>query len=373
MFNTPPELHALALACAMCSLFLAAVMASIRNPWVETRGSHWFSAAALATAFSFSLVAFPPPVELSLVLALRAATTVLIFGAVAAGLCHFVGRPVPWLSLGLSLTLTALVVLMYPTASEDVTPRVLTLSFMIMSWTLGGIWLIWRHPVPALPKLGPWLTSLGLLLLAATAATRSVLLLSGGHVSGEAALQAPFNPWVLLFGFGALLLTLTGIAIMLNARMVQELMRWNSHDPLTGAYNRKGFNAQWPGWLREFGPGYVVLMDLNASDGSRPPEPGLMVLVQCVRGMIPANALLARQGGSSFLLALPHRLTAEQAEAWCTALEQELAQRLLLLMGGRGAPHLRFSLGLAKVHSTLADAARRANMAMRGANPAEFR
>jgi GGDEF domain-containing protein len=368
MFADPPELQSLALACTLCSLFLAAVMVSIRNPWVETRGASWFAGAALVSAFSFVLVAFPPPVEFVLLLALRAANTVLIFGLIVGGICHFVGRPVPWLTLALSMTFTALVVLLFPSSSQDVTPRVLTIGLMLVGWALGGVWLLWRHAIPGLPRRGPWITTLGLLLLALTAALRSILLLSQGPVSGEEALSAPVNAWALLGGFGALLLTLTGVALMLNARMVQELIRWNSHDALTGAYNRRGFNAKWPDWLHAHGPGHVVLMDLNASDGSKPPEPALLVLVHALRSLLPSQALLARQGGNSFLLALPQSINPEQAEAWCAQLQEEVAQRLMLLMGGRGSHLLTLSLGHAMVHNTLAEAARRATMAMTGAS-----
>ncbi len=369
MFATPPELYSLALACTLCSLFLAVVMASIRNPWVETRGASWFAGAALVTAFSFALVAFTPPVEFALLLALRAANIVLIYGLMVGGICRFVGRPVPWLRLALSMTLTALVVLMYPSSSEDVTPRVLSISLMIVGWASGGVWLLWRHAIPGLPRRGPWITTIGLLLLALTAALRAILLLSEGPVSGEKALNAPLNAWALLGSFGALLMTLTGVALMLNARMVQELIRWNSHDALTGTYNRRGFNAKWPDWLHEHGPGHVVLMDLNTSDGSKPPEPALLVLVHALRSLVPSQALLARQGGNSFLLALPQSLSPAQAEAWCDQLQEEVAQRLMLLMGGRGSPLLSLSLGHAKVHNTLAEAARRATIAMTGAGP----
>jgi GGDEF domain-containing protein len=367
----PPDPRSFALACLLASLFLAAVMGSLRNPWVETRGAPWFAGSALAAAGSFLLVGLAPAAGWLPLVALRAGSTVLLFGLLVAGLCRFCGRPVPWLALAASLLLMSLVVVMYPDSRDDVAPRVLAFSLLITGWSLGGAWLLWRHPVLALPRPGPWLTGIGLAGLAVVAMLRSLLLLGHGPVSGDEALHAPLNAWLLPAGFAALLLTHCGCALMLNARQVQELMRFSSHDPLTGLFNRRGFNAHWPAWLRAQGPGHVVLMDLQgAPDTTGLPEAGLLALVQVLRTLAPADALLARQGGGSFLAALPEAWRDAQVRDWSEQLQHELAARLALVWSEAGSGlHLR--IGHAPVQQGgLADAARRASFAMqRGPAP----
>lgn len=366
MHIAAPEPHSLALACGLSSLFVALVMASIRNPWVEARGALLFAGSGLATAMSFFLVAFAPPMEEGLLAALRGANTVLLFGLLVAGICRFVGQPAPWLQLGISMLLMTLLIQLYPESRPDVTPRVIGFSVLVSGWCLSGAWTLWRHPVAGLPRLGPVSAISGLLVLALASAARSAVLVQQGEVSGEQAFHAPLNSWLLLSGFAALLLTLTGLALMLNARMVLELTRLASHDPLTGAHNRKGFNAQWPAWQQCHGPGHVVLMDLDTTDGSCPSEQALLVLVNGLREALPPQALLARQSGGGFLAALPASLNAVQVQDWCAQLHQTLAQRLALQLSdlaGRGDP-LTLSIGHAAVHHQLAEAARRANLAM---------
>ena len=360
MHLAAPEPHSLALACGLSSLFVALVMASIRNPWVEARGANLFAASGLVTALSFFMVAFPPPMEESLLVAVRGANTVLLFGLLVAGINRFVGQPAPWLPLGISMLLITLLIQLYPESRPDVTPRVIGFSVMVSGWCLSGVWTLWRHPLPGLSRLGPACAVSGLLVLALASAARSALLLHQGRISGEEAFHAPLNSWLLLSGFAALMLTLTGLALMLNARMVLELTRLASHDPLTGACNRKGFNALWPAWLQTHGPGHVVLLDLDTADGGCPSEDALQLVANGLREFLPAQALLARQSGGGFLAALPAQLGGPQVQDWCEQVQQELTQRLALQLVGPAT----LSIGHAAVQHDLAEAARRANLAM---------
>lgn len=353
------EPHSLALACALSSLFVALVMLSIRNPWVRTRGAPWFAASALAACASFLLVAFPPPLDGSALLMLRGANTILLFGLMVAGICRFVGRRVPWLSLVLSTLLMALVIALYPLTRQDVGPRVFAFSALVVAWTLAGIALLLRHRLPGQPALGRVCACLGLLALATCASLRAFVLLGHGPVSGDQALHAPINAWLLLAGFAALLLTLSGLAMLQNERLIHELAHWGSHDPLTGALSRKGFNDAWPRWLQTQGPGHLVLIDLEHRAAAD--EGTLQLLAGLLKRLLPDGHLWARQSGSSFLLALPERLLGPRE--WCDQLQLEFAQQIALHWMGPGmAPQL--SLGLAAMQHSLAETARRANVAM---------
>ena len=363
MHLAAPEPHSLALACGLSSLFIGLVMTSIRNPWVEARGTLLLAGAALAAALSFFMVALAARLDDGLQVALRGATTVLIFGLLVAGIARFTGRSAPWLPLGLSMLAMALLIQFYPESRSDVGPRVLGFSVLVVGWTLGGVWLLARHPIAGIPPLGPGFTIGGLLALAGIAAARSVVLLRGGSVSGESALHDPLNGWLLLAGFAALLFTLTGLALMLNGRMVLELQRLASHDPLTATLNRKGFNAAWPAWLEAHGPGRVVLMDLEASGGQTPDEEALLLLVHRLRELLPPNSLLGRQSGGGFLVAVPQAVLESEVQACCERLQVDVHAGLALLGAGRESPPT-LSIGHAPVRLELAEACRRANLAM---------
>jgi GGDEF domain-containing protein len=363
----PLEPRSMALACALASLFLAVVMATIRNPWVKTRGAKWFALAGLATSLSFLLVTLPAGEYGAILTELRAANTVLIFGLLVSGICSFLGRPPPWVMLALSLLVMLLVARLYPESRDDVAPRVLTFSLLVVGWSLSGVWLLLRHRVRGLPALGPSVTCLGLILLAMFASLRAIWLFSHGTVSGALAFHAPVNVWLLFAGFGALLMVLTGLTMMLNGRMVLEVRRWTSHDALTGAFNRRGFNEEWPQWQRKHGPGHVVLLDLDRNDRKPPEEAALLAFFQGLEALLPDASLLGRQGGGSFLVAVAQTHSAEQVDDWCKQVAKDTAQRMALLMGGRGIG-VNLSIGTAAVHNTLADAARRANMDMTGAH-----
>lgn len=363
MHLAAPEPHSLALACGLSSLFIGLVMASIRNPWVEARGALLFAGAALATTLSFMMVALAQRVDDSVLVTLRGANTVLIFGLLVAGIARFVGRSAPWLPLALSMVAMALLIQFYPESRSDVSPRVLGFSLLVVGWSLTGVWILLRHPITGLPPLGPAFTVGGLVALASIAATRALVLLRDGAVSGELAFHDPLNGWLLLAGFAALLCTLTGMALMLNGRMVLELQRLASHDPLTGAFNRKGFNTAWPTWLQTHGPGRVVLMDLETDTGETPDEEALMLLVNRLRELMPPHALLGRQSGGGFLVALPQAVLESEVQACCERLQVDVHQSLALLGAGRESPPT-LSIGHAPVRQDLAEACRRANLAM---------
>lgn len=357
------EPHSLALACALSSLFVALVMQSIRNPWVRTRGASWFAASALAASASFLLVAFPPPLDGSALLMLRGANTILLFGLMVAGICRFAGRRVPWLSLVLSTLLMALVIAFYPLTRQDVGPRVFAFSALVVAWTLAGIVLLLRHRLPGQPRLGLGCAVLGLSTLAVCASLRAFVLLGHGPVSGDQALHAPINAWLLLAGFAALLLTLTGLAVLQNDRLIHDLAHWGTRDPLTGALSRKGFNEAWSPWLQAHGPGHLALIDLENRQGEVADEGTLQLLAGLLQRLLPEGHLWARQSGSSFLLALPERLDGPRAREWCESLQLEFAQQIALHWLGPGAAP-RLSLGLAAMQHSLAETARRANLAM---------
>ena len=368
MHLATPEPHSLALACGLSSLFVGLVMASIRNPFVEARGANYFAASAAITSLSFFLVAFAPPMDFLVLTALRGANTVLLFGLLVAGIKRFVGQRVPWLALGLSMMLMAVLIQFYPDSLQDVAPRVVGFSALIMMWTLYGVWTLLRHRLPGLPLLGQVIAALGLICLALVAGLRAVLLLTHGTVSGAEALHSPLNSWLLLAGFAALLLTLTGLALLQNARMVMELARWSQRDPLTGINTRHGFNAQWPQWLKRHGPGHIVLMDLEMAERASPDDDGVLLLAQCLQSGLPPESLLSRQSGGGFLAALPQALDTAQVRKLCAALQMEVSHGLALQWAGRGVPP-RLALGHAEMRQDLAEAARRANLAMQDGVP----
>ncbi len=96
---------------------------------------------------------------------------------------------------------------------------------------------------------------------------------------------------------------------------IDELGHRATHDSLTGLINRRGLHDQLDAWLPVQGaqtPAAVLFVDLdhfkdiNDSLGHEAGDELLCQAAQRLQACIPADAVLARQGGDEFVLLLPH-------------------------------------------------------------------
>ena len=146
----------------------------------------------------------------------------------------------------------ALLAALYPNQAPDVAPRMLGSAVLSSGWALFAIWLL-LVPQPRLPGPGPWSAALGLAVMVTAYALRAATLLADGQVTPAETASGPANAPLLLASQFALLLSLGGLAVMWNARVVQEVAQLATHDSLTGLLNRRGFNLHWPAWRATHG------------------------------------------------------------------------------------------------------------------------
>lgn len=99
------------------------------------------------------------------------------------------------------------------------------------------------------------------------------------------------------------------IVIFINERQHIEIKNLADRDPLTGLYNRRSFNARAPS-EPEHGDAILFLdidhfKQLNDRFGHAIGDQVLSMMAQAVQSILPASALLARQGGEEFVVFLP--------------------------------------------------------------------
>lgn len=99
------------------------------------------------------------------------------------------------------------------------------------------------------------------------------------------------------------------IVIFVSERQHIKIKNLADRDPLTGLYNRRSFNANAPSELQQ---GDAVLFldvdhfkQLNDRFGHAAGDQVLSTMAQAVQSILPASALLARQGGEEFVVFLP--------------------------------------------------------------------
>ena len=362
------HLPTIALCCAVSSLFFAMVLGSLRNPWVRLQGSHCMAAGAACSGLTYALVIYEVSGNTLWVQVLRTTASVALYALLAAGLCRLRGRRTPWLLLLGSLTLMALLAALYPNQAPDVAPRMLGSAVLSSGWALFAIWLL-LVPQPRLPGPGPWSAALGLAVMVTAYALRAATLLADGQVTPAETASGPANAPLLLASQFALLLSLGGLAVMWNARVVQEVAQLATHDSLTGLLNRRGFNLHWPAWRATHGPGWALLLDLdrfkqiNDQLGHETGDAVLQWLAECMHRVLPPRALMARQGGDEFLVLLPAYLHAAQVQAQVDLLLGRF-QEGLQERWPAAAEVAGLSAGFAPMGDSLSDSVRRADAAM---------
>lgn len=160
------------------------------------------------------------------------------------------------------------------------------------------------------------------------------------------------------------------------AQLQAELDRASAqarHDPLTGAFNRKGLDEMMEREIararRSGAPLCVALLDvdnfkgLNDRLGHDTGDAALVHLANVTRSVMRLQDMLARYGGEEFVLVLPHTLQSEGVEAM-TRLQRELTKRFFLQNNEKVL--ITFSAGVAQVNDTetSAEALRRADQGM---------
>lgn len=99
------------------------------------------------------------------------------------------------------------------------------------------------------------------------------------------------------------------IVIFINERQHLKIKQLADHDPLTGVFNRRAFDARSPS---ELAKGDAVLFldidhfkQLNDRFGHTAGDRVLSTMAQAVQSVLPEGALFGRQGGEEFIVFLP--------------------------------------------------------------------
>lgn len=99
------------------------------------------------------------------------------------------------------------------------------------------------------------------------------------------------------------------IVIFINERQHLKIKQLADHDPLTGVFNRRAFDARSPS---ELAKGDAVLFldidhfkQLNDRFGHAAGDRVLSTMAQAVQSVLPEGALFGRQGGEEFIVFLP--------------------------------------------------------------------
>ena len=161
---------------------------------------------------------------------------------------------------------------------------------------------------------------------AASDALGTVFLVHGGFYVLKAGLVLVPGAFVSLVGFkgvmilvslfeGILVVALLALlmAASVRRRREEEMARLAESDPLTGAYNRRAFEARAMAALRGAGmrPGALLLLDIDRfksiNDGFGHPAGDrlLVALIEVLSQTLPRGAVLGRLGGDEFAVLVP--------------------------------------------------------------------
>ncbi|ASU37073.1 GGDEF domain-containing protein [Herbaspirillum sp. meg3] len=336
---------------ALFSLAMLLVLGSLlRSPVAGVRD--WFF-ANLAMVISLPLLALRGSIPdfISIVIANIVLSTAGAF--YYAGCARFLGRPIPWLRMGIGVALVGVAMVIWRYVDENLAMRVAaSTAFNSIACAAISMILVRHRPVDRSPY-NFWFAAVLSLVFAATQLTRGLYFLMMPPDQSAAMQNNIWNIGLLTVG-AVIMPTMTMVAVMMvHDEMLSKVEHALHHDHLTGALSRKRFETVVRNALATAHPTRplsLLLIDLdhfkriNDSCGHAGGDEVLRAFVTMAHGFMRAGDALGRLGGEEFGLLLPATSlvdAAHRAEALRLQAEQQVVN------GDFGSCRYSISIGIA--------------------------
>jgi diguanylate cyclase (GGDEF)-like protein len=296
------------------SIFAATVALVIaRQLHMPVRGVGWWCWGSALMAFGGLVIAFRPPVPPAALVLLGTPMVVVGMTINWGGIRLFVGRPVDWRWLALPPVLAILGVGWFAVVQPSLNARMAVTSVMtgVVAALIAADLLQPRGGA----AIGVARRFTGLLF-----AVHAVSLFGRSWAIGTMEQIDPYLLPVRMYAFIAIwamffaVVGSMGFVLMVSERLLDDLARQASHDPLTGVLNRRAFAAAAARRLAQPRPevrGVAMLMmdidhfkRINDSHGHAAGDAVLTGFTGVVSGCIGERDLLCRLGGEEFAVLL---------------------------------------------------------------------
>ncbi|MCW7539154.1 GGDEF domain-containing protein [Aquabacterium sp. A7-Y] len=338
-------------------LLLSALLGLAVRRVPDSDGAHYWALAILPLSVGSALVGRGEALP-ALLLVLREPLLLSGYALLVIGLRHYLRLSRPWALAGgvvlASLVVTALFTALLPNVAARIVVRCVGIAVLAIAalGTLGHV------AGTRLREVRLYLQA-GFGTIAALALLRAVLILLPLERGWVMQVQAAASMVTTV----TILAVITGLALLMTARMNEALACMTVRDALTGLYNRRGLDEAVPGTLsfaRRVGrPVALLVCDLdgfktvNDSHGHATGDEVLQRVAHVLGAQFPQGALVGRLGGEEFVVLLPG---ADGGAALEQAERLRQAVKALVLAARDGTPlAVTVSIGVAAMAAEEAD------------------
>ncbi|WKB52400.1 GGDEF domain-containing protein [Eleftheria terrae] len=292
--------------------FLLAVLLGLAIRWVpDAEGARYWALAFVPLSLGSALVGRGEALP-ALLLVLREPLLLSGYGLLLIGLRHYLRLSRPWALAGSVVLASLVVTALFTALLPSVTVRMAVRTTGIALLTGAALWTLRSVTGPTLREVRLYL-QVGFGTIAVLALLRAAMFL----------LPLPFTATQVMQLYGAasmvttitIMAVVTGLALLMTARMNEALAQLTVRDPLTGVFNRRGLEEAVPGTLsfaRRVGrPVAVLSCDLdhfkavNDTYGHAEGDRVLQALGRLLGEHFAQAGLVGRLGGEEFVVLLP--------------------------------------------------------------------
>lgn len=350
------DVRTIMLVFSALTLMFSGLLALVGRYTGNVKGvGHWALANLLmASGFAFSY-SFSTTLPNQLLWPIVAASVLIVSGLCLqyAGIQRFKEKPINWKFVALAVAAIFVSGIWFTGIHNNVTNRAIVNSivFGIVFIACARELLI---PTEAPLRIAYWLTGISFGALSVLVFARAAILWQSSTESYGLFQNIPINPLTFL---GICLLqfsTMFGFVLMLAYRLVGELAKLASQDPLTGAFNRRRLEEEalrvQARSIRTGKPMAVMMIDVdhfktvNDRFGHQVGDEVLKHVAKIIETTIRADDYFGRYGGEEFCILLPSTAK-DEAYAMGERLRQIYADTSYLFDGQH--IHSTISIGIA--------------------------
>jgi diguanylate cyclase (GGDEF)-like protein len=351
---------------ALCALAISLVLAS--QAAIAVRVPGYYAWLAMGAGAPTGLLLNSLQGSIPNWLAYSAGLTILNAGVCAGwvGVRQFSGRRSLSWSIPVAATVTAVLASYFTFVDFNGSARILIVAPLHATLAAAAAWMLW-HCAEADLRFPLRFAAIPLAAFAVVSASRTVAVLMMGPIASGYT-RTPANTVAYFVGGAALLCTVAGLIMSINALAAREIRYEADHDALTGLTNRLGLKRTFEAMLATHAAGAaIVLIDIdrfkrvNDSLGHAEGDRLLVALTDVIGRVTEPPILATRLGGDEFAVFVPERdgrRIASQIALCFDAMCRHTYGRAL----GEDLPTL--SIGLAKVTPKLSATLKAADRAL---------